>query len=41
MILPASGSSTRLTGELDLYYLLSLGSPYQIQLMHTTLRLKQ
>jgi len=28
MILPASGSSTRLTGELDLYYLLSVGSPY-------------
>jgi len=27
------------TGELDLYYLMSTGSPYQVQLMHTTLRL--
>jgi hypothetical protein len=27
------------TGELDIYYLLSLSSPYQVQLMHTTLRL--
>jgi hypothetical protein len=28
------------TGKLDLYYLLSFGSPYQIQLMHTTLTLR-
>jgi hypothetical protein len=25
--------------ELDLYYLMSTGSPYQVQLMHTTLQL--
>jgi hypothetical protein len=25
--------------QLDLYYLLSFGSPYQVQVMHTTLRL--
>jgi hypothetical protein len=28
------------TGELDLYYLLSFGSPYQVQVMRTTLRLR-
>jgi hypothetical protein len=29
------------TGELDLYYLLSFGSPYQVQVMRTTLRLRR